>query len=231
MQTPSRPLTGPLIGALLFCVGASVAQAQQMPSGGSDPNADPADDSEGFYYWEVTPFVGYRLGGDFEIAGTEADADLDDDRSFGIAITLAIDNYSAYELLYSRQEASFASASPVAPLDLDVEYLHLGGTLLVNDELPVGPYIAGGLGITRLSPQSGGGSNDTRFSLSLGAGVKLPVSRSFSVRLEARGYVTFVDTDTSFFCASGSQGGICAIQSSGDAFIQYELLAGVSFAF
>jgi opacity protein-like surface antigen len=230
MQTSPRTLTGPLLGALLFCVGASVAHAQQTPPAGSDPNADPDEDSAG-YYWEVTPFVGYRFGGDFDVGTTSTDANLDDDASFGIAINLGIDNYQQYELFYSRQEASFESTSPVAPLDLDVEYLHLGGTLLLNDELPVAPYLAGGLGITRLSPQSGPGSDDTRFSISLGLGVKLPVSQSFSVRLEARSYLTIVENDTAFFCASGSQGGVCAIQSSGDSFIQYELLAGVSFAF
>jgi len=221
-----QPSVRKLAGAVLFfvgTVGTAVAQAQQMPSGN--------DDAQVPTRWEVTPFVGYRMGGDFDITGATGGADLDDQGSFGFAVNLAIDEGSSYELFYSRQEASFARNSALAPFDLDVEYLHLGGTLVVNDELPLAPYIVGGLGLTRLSPQTGTGSDDTRFSFSLGAGVKLPVTQHFGLRLEARGYLTLVNSDSAFFCASGSQGGICAIQVKSDAFIQYELLAGAVFAF
>jgi opacity protein-like surface antigen len=214
-------------GALLFVVGtvgAAVAQAQGMPTGGGE--SDSAS-----MRWEVTPFVGYRMGGDFDITGATGGADLDDDGSFGIAINLATDETASYELFYSRQSASFAQTSAVAPFDLDVEYLHLGGTLLLSDELPVAPYMVGGLGLTRFSPKTGPGSDDSRFSVSLGAGVKMPITKSFGVRVEARGYVTFVNSDSAFFCASGSQGGVCAIQAKTDSFFQYELLAGATFAF
>ena len=224
MKTPLRALAG----ASLFCfgtVGATVAQAQSMPS---DEEA-----GGGPMHWEVTPFVGYRMGGDFKLSGTTSSkSDLDDHNSFGFAVNLyPADDSASYELLYSRQQTSFASNSPLAPFDLNVEYLHVGGTLLVNDELPIAPYIAGGLGLTRFSPQTGPGTDDTRFSFSLAAGVKLPVSKHFGVRLEARGYLTMVDSDGAFFCASGPQGGVCAIRVKSDTFIQYELLAGAVFAF
>ncbi len=87
------------------------------------------------------------------------------------------------------------------------------------------------MGLTRISPQTGSGSEDTRFSLSLGTGVKLPITQRFDVRLEARGFVTFINSDSAFFCASGSSGGVCAIQAKTDAFFQYELLAGATFKF
>jgi opacity protein-like surface antigen len=218
-----------LAGVALFGAGisgAAVAQAQQMPSGNGDPEADGSS-----MRWEVTPFVGYRMGGDFDLEGATGGADLDDHGSFGLAVGLRIDETSAYELFYSRQETSFESTSPIAPFDLDVEYLHLGGTLVVSDELPLSPYIAGGLGLTRLSPQTGPGSDDTRFSVSLAGGVRLPVTRNFDVRLEARGYVTFVNSESDFFCASGSFGGVCAIRVKSDAFVQYELLAGATYSF
>jgi opacity protein-like surface antigen len=212
-------------GLLLSGVGVvSVAQAQQMPPPQEEDVGTPL-------LWEVTPFVGYRMGGDFDVNGVSGGADLQDHGSFGFAVNLAIDGISQYELFYSRQETSFDSLSPIAPLDLDVEYLHIGGTLIVNEELPIAPYIAGGLGVTRLSPKGGSGSDDSRFSASLAGGVKLPVSSRLTVRLEARGYVTFIDTDSSVFCASGSFGGVCAIRADTDTFVQYELLAGVSFAF
>ena len=223
MHTLNRALSG----ALLFVVGtvgAAVAQAQSMPS-------DRGDDESLQMRWEITPFASYRMGGDFDISGAPGGGDLDDHGAFGFAVNLAIDETASYELFYSRQEASFAQTSAVAPFDLDVEYLHVGGTLLLSDELPVAPYMVGGLGVTRFSPQTGPGSDDSRFSVSLGAGVKMPVTNHFGVRLEARGYVTFVNSDSAFFCASGSQGGVCAIQAKTDSFFQFELLAGATLSF
>ncbi|MEJ1961567.1 MAG: hypothetical protein WDO56_08495 [Gammaproteobacteria bacterium] len=57
------------------------------------------------------------------------------------------------------------------------------------------------------------------------------MTKRFGVRLEARGYLTTVESDGSFFCSSGPQGGACAIRVKSDTFIQYELLAGAVFAF
>jgi opacity protein-like surface antigen len=215
----------------LFClgtVGAGVAQAQ----GGMHRDED---DTPKDWSWEVTPFIGYRGGGNFDLEGstTANEVDLDDHGSFGLAVNLFPDGdkTQSYELLYSRQQTNVAKSSPLAPFDLNVEYLHLGGTLLLNDELPVRPYIAGGLGLTRFSPQTGDGGDDSRFSFSLGAGLKLPVTRHFNVRLEARGFLTLVNSDSAFLCASGSQGGTCVIRVKGESFFQYELMAGAAFVF
>ncbi len=221
-----------LAGIALFCLGTVGGGAAHAQSG---VNRDRDEDSPlANWNWEVTPFIGYRMGGDFDLDGSASASkvDLHDHGSFGLAVNLFPgDKSESYELFYSRQEASVAKNSPIAPFDLNVEYLHLGGTLNVNDELPVRPYIVGGLGLTRFSPQSGNGGDDSRFSLSLGGGLKLPVTQHFGVRLEARGFVTFVNSESAFFCASGSQGGACAIRVKGNAFIQYELLAGAAFAF
>jgi opacity protein-like surface antigen len=219
-----------LVGMALFClgtVGAGVAQAQ------AGMHRD-EDDTRYEWNWEITPFVSYRGGGNFDLKGsTASDVDLDDHGSFGIAVNLfpGQDKTESYELYYSRQETNVAKSSPLAPFDLNVEYLHIGGTLNLNDEAPVRPYISGGLGLTRFSPQTGNGGDDSRFSLSLGAGLKLPISERFSVRLEGRGFLTLVNSDSAFLCASGSQGGVCAIRVKGESFIQYELLAGAAFAF
>jgi opacity protein-like surface antigen len=227
MKSSRQTLAG-LALLLLGTVGAGVTHAQ---SGGMHRDDEIATN----WSWEVTPFVGYRMGGDFDLDGSPAASkvDLDDHGSFGLAVNLfsSGDKSESYELFYSRQKASVAKNSPLAPFDLNVEYLHLGGTLNFNDELPVRPYIAGGLGLTRFSPQTGNGGDDSRFSLSLGAGVKLPVTKRFNVRLEARGFLTLVNSQSAFFCASGTQGGVCAIRVKGDSFIQYELLAGAAFAF
>jgi len=202
-------------------LGASVSHAQQAPA--SSKEATPP------LRYEVTPFLGYRFGGDFDLEGVDGGADLNSHASFAIALNLRLDEVSQYELFYSRQATSLERSSPVSPFDIDVHYLHIGGTLVPNPELPLTPYIAGGLGITLLNPQTG--DDDTRFSISLAGGVRVPINPRFGLRFEARGYLTLVDKDSAFFCASGSFGGACAIRASGSTFIQYELLAGAVFAF
>jgi opacity protein-like surface antigen len=228
----NRPLRRALAAAGLLAVGSSsatVAYAQQMPPPGEPESERP------FYQWEVTPFAGYRMGGDFDLedatGAAAGDADLENHGSFAVAANLKLDETTAYELFYSRQETGLKDSSPLAPLDLDVEYLHLGGTLVLNEELPVIPYMGGGLGITRISPQGGTGSEDTRFSVSLSGGLRLPVTERIGVRLEARGYLTFINSDSEFFCASGSFGGVCSVRVRGSTLVQFELLAGASFAF
>ena len=208
----------------LFCAGSvGVAEAQGMPQ--DDRDLGPP------LLWEVTPFAAYRMGGSFDLTGMNGSVGIEDHGSFGLAIDLSLDGFAQYELLYTRQETRIEQNSPIAPFDLNVEYLHLGGTVLVSDELPILPYISGGLGITRFSPQNTQGSDDTRFSISLGGGLKLPVTDRLAVRLEGRGYLTFVDNQSSVFCASGSQGGICAIRVRSDTLFQFELMAGAAFAF
>jgi opacity protein-like surface antigen len=212
----------------LGTVGAGVAHAQ---GGMHEDEAGPPVD----YSWEVTPFISFRGGGNFDLDGSPnaTDVDLDDHGAFGLAVNLfpGGDKTESYELFYSRQQTNVAKSSPLAPFDLNVEYLHLGGTLNLNDELPVRPYIVGGLGLTRFSPRTGNGGDDSRFSLSLGAGLKLPVTKRFSVRLEGRGFLTLVNSDSAFLCVSDTSGGTCAIRVKGESFIQYELLAGAAFAF
>jgi opacity protein-like surface antigen len=181
--------------------------------------------------YEITPFVAYRIGGDFDVRDSDRDADVDDHMSFALAANLRLDEVSQYELFYSRQATQLAADSPPGALDINVEYLHLGGTLTLNEEHWLRPYIAGGLGITRFSADAAGASDDARFSLSLAGGLRVPVSERFGVRLEARGYLTFIDTDSAVFCASGAFGGVCSIRGKGSAFVQYEVLAGAAFAF
>ena len=210
-------------------IGAASAHAAEQ-----DDEEDRSQDAPTTRF-EITPFVGYRLGGDFAVdgptSGTTQDADLDDHGSFAIALNLRRDELSQYELFYSRQETNLEPDSPLGPLGINVEYLHIGGTLVADDEILLKPYVVGGLGLTRLTPEPGRVSDNTRFSVSLGGGVRVPFSQNFSLRLEARGFLTFVNTDSSFFCSSSSAGGFCAIRGSGSTFIQYELLAGAAFAF
>jgi hypothetical protein len=140
------------------------------------------------------------------------------------------DQGSQYELFYSREATDLRGDTGIPRTDVTVEYLHLGGTLLINDEPRVKPYAVGGLGITRFTPGENG-NTDTRFSVDLGLGLRWPVTKHFSLRLEARGFVTLMNPDTAVFCRSDQNGLLCRFHGNGHAFAQGEFLAGAAFAF
>jgi opacity protein-like surface antigen len=186
--------------------------------------------------FEVSGFGALAVGGRFKLTdtaattGTGSSVGLADHGAFALTADLRADEGSQYELFYSREATDLRGNSSVPPTNVTVEYLHLGGTLLLDDEPRIKPYLVGGLGITRFTPGQQG-STDTRFSASLGVGLRWPVTRRFSVRLEGRGLVTLVNPDAAVFCRSDQAGLLCRIHGSGQTFVQGELLAGAAFAF
>ncbi len=217
---------------VLLClgtVGAGVAHAQ----GACDQDEDGASIN---YSWEVTPVHRVSRRREFRPRGQHglADVDLDDHGSFGLAVNLFLngDKTESYELLLfasANERGEELAARAVRPERR--EYLHLGGTLNLNDELPVRPYIVGGLGLTRFSPQTGNGGDDSRFSILARRRAGAAGDEELQRAARGRGFLTLVNSDSAFLCTSDTSGGACAIRVKGESFIQYELLAGAAFAF
>jgi catechol 2,3-dioxygenase-like lactoylglutathione lyase family enzyme len=134
-----------------------------------------------------------------------------------------------WQLWYSRQGS--AVRSPSGNVDVDVEYLHVGGTAPVNDEGRVHSYVAGGIGATRFVPAGAGLDDAVEFSASLGIGLKMPLSDRVALRVEARGYLTVLDADTSIFCKVEYGEGGCAFVTTGSTLFQAELTAAIAFGF
>jgi opacity protein-like surface antigen len=187
--------------------------------------------------FELTPFAGYRMGGEFDVpdatGGAAQSEDLDAEASFGLSLGLYRDAYSFYEVLYSRQEASLDSSDPtLRSIDVSVEYMHVGGTAMFpQDETWFVPYLSLTLGATRLEPKAGAYDAETEFSASLGGGVRLPVNDNVAVTLGLRGYLTFVDSDTDIFCVSGGESAGCLLRTSGSTFFQGEAQVGITLRF
>lgn len=192
-----------------------------------------ADDEPTF---EVTPFVGYRVGGRFEgespIDSSEFDVDVEDASSFGLDLGLYRDETSFYELLYSRQEAELdSSEAELTGVDVRTEYLHFGGTLLFPRDRGYTPYLSLTLGATRLSPQDGDYDSETKVSASVGGGFRFPLGKNLAATLGARAYVTLVDSDTEIFCVSIDGDATCLLKSSGSTFWQGEAQLGLTARF
>jgi opacity protein-like surface antigen len=191
--------------------------------------------------FEIAGFGGWSVGGEFkwegggaivngEATATGSRIGLDDHSSFAVAADLRASDSAAYELLYSREATQLKAIGGAATTDVTVSYLHLGGTRMLDDsDRPLKPYAIGGLGITRLQPGEDGSSR-TRFSGSLGLGLRWAATQHLALRLEGRGFVTLMNNDA-VFCKSDETGLICRVHGNGTTFIQGQLLAGVAFAF
>lgn len=184
--------------------------------------------SEDYPNWEITPFIGYMAGGEFEDPSTNTDRDLDEDNNFGIIFNAAVDQWRHYELLYSKQGTQVSGASP---MDVDIEYLQIGGTVSSPDAERVIPYFGLTLGAARFSPDQSGLDDETKLAFSIAGGFKVPITDHFGVRFDARAFVSLLDTDGNFFCVSDNGAGACAIRAKSDTFLQYSAGLGLIFAF
>jgi hypothetical protein len=186
--------------------------------------------------FEVTPFVGGRIGGGFDVedetTGEETSVDLDNGASFGLDLGLHAHPNGFYELLYSTQETSLdADDAAVDGVDVRVDYLHVGGTALFPQDSFYVPWLSFTIGATFLEPTSGNYDSETKFSASLGGGFRFPVAEHFQVVLGLRGYLTLINADTDLFCVSGPEEASCLVRSSGSTFFQTEGQLGFSFMF
>jgi len=180
---------------------------------------------------EITPFAGYTIGGSFEDNTTGANLDVKEGGSFGLVLGLPDTPETQYELFYGFQRTKVTGGGTFGGetlFDLDIHYLHLGGTFLFPGE-KVRPYIAGGLGGTHFVPHGSGLSAKTYFSLSLGGGVKIPISSHVGLRFEGRGFLTILPDSTQIFCVS-SGGAACRVNVQGDVLGQVLLMGGITFS-
>ncbi len=175
---------------------------------------------------EFVPFVGYRFGGSFDDELSGESRDVEEQGSWGFAVSTPASPTSRYEFLYSHQDTRLTDkANPQDTFDLDIHYLHLGGTVDVSHDRFI-PFFSGGIGMTHMNPGRSGLSDETRLSLSLGGGLKWYPTDSLGIRFEMRGYGTLLDTSGSLFCDRG-----CELELSSDLFPQFETNLGLIFHF
>lgn len=194
--------------------------------------AAPAAASDAAPRFEITPYAAYRVGGTFDDKNSDASLELRESSAWGLVVNGRVQADTEWEFLYSRQSTEIAAsglASPQALFDIDVDFLHFGGTYLFDGER-VRPFVALTVGATRFSPGLPGFSARTYASASLGAGWKFRVGEHVGLRLEARGFGTLIDSSSRLFCASDG-GGACLIVARGEVLYQWEARAGISVRF
>ena len=154
---------------------------------------------------ELSVFAGYRWGGTvFADNGFVFNQDLEvqSSPSFGADVAIPIGgNGLKLTLMASRQSSELGTGGGLFEpddeiADFDVTYFHGGIQIPFARSRNAVPYALVSAGIANLDPQIPGLSDETRFSASAGIGVKVPLSRALSLRLEGRGFYTALEDNT-----------------------------------
>jgi len=176
----------------------------------------------------ITPYLGYRIGGNFTDISTNIELELAESESYGLIIGKDNGTSDQTEFIYSVQPTKLkASGVPSLVLvDLDVENFMLAGKKILNKES--GTFMSGMIGATRFDPSSSSLNSETHFALGLGGGIDHRISDNLGFRFEGRGIATFLDSDGAIFC--GPSGG-CLIFTESNVLWQFEVVAGLTFRF
>jgi hypothetical protein len=152
---------------------------------------------------ELTVFAGYRTSGSFNVTSLDyLTFDVEDGLNFGLSLGLMISPATEIEFMWSQTNGQLAGylIAPIfekeALFDVYTSQFHFNFLFL----FPQGnkrfvPYFMFGLGLTYMNPK-GDASGETRFSYSLGGGVKAMVNERVGIRLQAKWNPTYINTSS-----------------------------------
>jgi len=223
---PAAPRRSWRLLPLLAVLGLSVPAAAAAPRGAPDA-----------IRFEITPYYGYRFGGEFgdvDFAGVSS-LEIQDGSAYGLILSFYVHPNGQVELQYSQQRTelqgsgSFFLSSGDKLFDLNVETWQVGGNFTAgapND--PVRGFLGFSLGLTNFEPQASGFEGDSQFAFSFYAGAKVALAKHFGLRFQGQWVATYVDSNDEVFC---DPFGFCFVVSDADYLNQVELSAGLTFKF
>jgi hypothetical protein len=184
---------------------------------------------------EVTPFIGGRFGGSFDVqpeGGAETRATLKDSVSFGVSAGFRFDDFSVIEFRWMRATSGLqldTGGNPLTASSVDATMNQFHGDFTrefpLDEVNALRPYLMASVGATHLGSENSG---FTRFSFGLATGLKVSVSSKLGVRVEARWLPIWVQPEVrSFACGFGG----CIAVLSGRVTQQFEVSAGPVFRF
>jgi opacity protein-like surface antigen len=171
---------------------------------------------------EISPFAGYLFGGRFQrgtLAIFDADVDVDNHETYGARLGWNLTSKLELEAQVSRTETAFVTPGSRVLFgnsgrrlgDLTIDYLLGYGTFNFGRGRAV-PYVTLGMGAARLDadvckdivtiPEKPcvNPDRDTRFTASVGTGVKIFATPHFGFRLDGRYYGTLLRGDRGSSC-------------------------------
>ena len=175
---------------------------------------------------EITPFGGYRFGGDFFEIIAGRPVDTDGAPAIGAIVDVPLGGGLQVEGLFTHQNAHVemesGSFGPLRRATVTVDHFQ-GGALQEYQDGRVRPFATGTLGLTRYA---GEGDSEIRFSVAAGGGVKLFATENVGLRLNGQVSATFVYFDArALACGAGT--GVCFVGLNTDIVWQIEFSAGL----
>ncbi len=155
---------------------------------------------------EISPFYGYLWGGEFAHGSNSLfnqTVDVDDHDTFGGRIGYNATQTFQFEFQWSRTDSHFVSHDSGEVFgpggerlgELRIDYW-MGYSTFNFGHRRLVPYFTIGAGVAHLHPSGTAvpASDDTRFTGSMGAGLKIFVNPHFGFRFDGRGYSTYLNS-------------------------------------
>ena len=181
---------------------------------------------------EIAPFVGYQFGTTIHVRN--GDLKIGSDVNYGVTADMYVRRNSAVELAWFHQPTTLRFVPVVGvseSIGLAVNYFQIGG-LTEFPQGPARPFLSFSLGATYYKPESKplnglNLSDEWRFSMILGGGVKYMASPRVGLRLQGHLMGTFLDSGGGLFCGFGG----CSLGFFGSGILQGDVSAGLAIAF
>ncbi len=188
--------------------------------------------------FEVTPLIGGRFGGTFDVqpeGAVETRASLGNSVSYGVAAGVRFDDFSVIEFHWARASSALrfdtglnvnpVAAQPVVDVTLNQFHGDFTREFPLDEVTKVRPFLMASVGATHLGSSSNG---FTRFSFGIGTGLKMSLGSKLGLRVQAQWLPIWVEPEVSgFACGFGG----CIAVLSGRLTQQFEVSAGPIFRF
>lgn len=173
-----------MVLALAFCLGTSTANAQRRKA-------------------EISVLGGWQFGGSYSTF--EGNYSIKDALAITGVVDVNLRPGAQLELMYDWQgtQVDFRGTKL---FDADLHYFQIGGLGYV-DRGKVEPFGVATLGLTYINPKDSQVSGTTRFSFTLGGGVKVFPTERIGLRFEGRLLMTVIEGALGVGCGSGGCGG------------------------
>ena len=183
--------------------------------------------------FEVTPFIGARLGGTFDIQPDGAaplEATLKDARSYGFSAGVRFDDFSLVEFRWTQAASELRFGAPFAFLgasvgEVTLNQFHADFTreYVIPEVKGLRTFVTGGVGVTHLGAAQG---EFTRFSFGFGSGLKQFLGSRLAIRAEAQWLPIVVEPAVDGFACGTIQFGGCLVILKGELVQQFQLSIG-----
>jgi hypothetical protein len=182
---------------------------------------------------EVTPFVGIRFGGTFDVRGDQppqTQASWKDASSYGLAAGVRFDELSLIEFRWTRSTSTLRFNAPLGFVgaslgDVTLDQFHGDFTRewFIPEVKGLRSFLTGSVGATHMAAAHDG---FTRFSFGLGAGLKQFLGSHFAIRAEAKWLPILIAPEVSSWACGVVGVGGCIVVLTGPAAQQFELSVG-----